>query len=51
MLSLEIVTEQAHEERPTGLGRDEPNMNLHLEEPLYVAQARTHTHTHEKRVI
>ncbi|XP_042338364.1 dysferlin-like, partial [Plectropomus leopardus] len=32
-MSLEIVTEQEHEERPAGLGRDEPNMNPHLEEP------------------
>nr|XP_020479932.1 dysferlin isoform X3 [Monopterus albus] len=32
-VSLEIVTEQEQEERPAGLGRDEPNMNPHLEEP------------------
>ncbi|XP_056299170.1 dysferlin isoform X5 [Pseudoliparis swirei] len=32
-MSLEIVTEQEHEERPAGPGRDEPNMNPHLEEP------------------
>lgn len=32
-MSLEIVTEQESEERPAGLGRDEPNMNPHLEEP------------------
>ncbi|XP_069375161.1 dysferlin isoform X5 [Paralichthys olivaceus] len=32
-MSLEIVTEQEQEERPAGLGRDEPNMNPHLEEP------------------
>uniref|UniRef100_A0A8C4NPM9 Dysferlin, limb girdle muscular dystrophy 2B (autosomal recessive) n=1 Tax=Dicentrarchus labrax TaxID=13489 RepID=A0A8C4NPM9_DICLA len=32
-MSLEIVTEQEHEERPAGNGRDEPNMNPHLEEP------------------
>lgn len=32
-MSLEIVMEQEHEERPAGLGRDEPNMNPHLEEP------------------
>uniref|UniRef100_A0A7N6FEH0 C2 domain-containing protein n=1 Tax=Anabas testudineus TaxID=64144 RepID=A0A7N6FEH0_ANATE len=32
-MSLEIVTEQEHEERPAGIGRDEPNMNPHLEEP------------------
>ncbi|XP_053717202.1 dysferlin isoform X8 [Synchiropus splendidus] len=32
-MSLEIVTEQEHEERPAGHGRDEPNMNPHLEEP------------------
>uniref|UniRef100_A0A8D3DNQ2 Dysferlin, limb girdle muscular dystrophy 2B (autosomal recessive) n=1 Tax=Scophthalmus maximus TaxID=52904 RepID=A0A8D3DNQ2_SCOMX len=32
-MSLEIVTEPEQEERPAGLGRDEPNMNPHLEEP------------------
>ncbi|XP_077444466.1 dysferlin [Stigmatopora argus] len=32
-MSLEVVTEQEDEERPAGLGRDEPNMNPHLEEP------------------
>lgn len=32
-MSLEIVTEEEQEERPAGLGRDEPNMNPHLEEP------------------
>lgn len=32
-MTLEIVPEQEHEERPAGLGRDEPNMNPHLEEP------------------
>ncbi|XP_061664091.1 dysferlin isoform X2 [Syngnathoides biaculeatus] len=32
-MSLEIVTEQEDEERPAGLGRDEPNVNPHLEEP------------------
>ncbi|XP_047242007.1 dysferlin isoform X4 [Girardinichthys multiradiatus] len=32
-MSLEIVTEHEHEERPAGHGRDEPNMNPHLEEP------------------
>ncbi|XP_031440448.1 dysferlin isoform X3 [Clupea harengus] len=32
-MSLEIVPEQEQEERPSGLGRDEPNMNPHLEEP------------------
>ncbi|XP_059210821.1 dysferlin isoform X3 [Centropristis striata] len=32
-MSLEIVTESEHEERPAGAGRDEPNMNPHLEEP------------------
>ncbi|KAM9834420.1 dysferlin isoform 5-T5 [Syngnathus typhle] len=32
-MSLEIVTEQEEEERPAGLGRDEPNVNPHLEEP------------------
>ncbi|KAM3857522.1 LOW QUALITY PROTEIN: dysferlin [Diretmus argenteus] len=32
-MSLEIVLEKEHEERPAGVGRDEPNMNPHLEEP------------------
>ncbi|XP_017292966.1 dysferlin isoform X5 [Kryptolebias marmoratus] len=32
-MSLEIVTEEEQGERPAGLGRDEPNMNPHLEEP------------------
>lgn len=32
-MSLEIVTEEEQDERPAGLGRDEPNMNPHLEEP------------------
>ncbi|CAG5929409.1 unnamed protein product, partial [Menidia menidia] len=32
-MSLEIVTEHEQEERPAGPGRDEPNMNPHLEEP------------------
>ncbi|KAM3590917.1 uncharacterized protein V6R79_018825 [Siganus canaliculatus] len=32
-MSLEMVTEQEHDERPAGQGRDEPNMNPHLEEP------------------
>ncbi|XP_030635858.1 dysferlin isoform X2 [Chanos chanos] len=32
-MSLEIVSEQEQEERPAGLGRDEPNMNPHLDEP------------------
>uniref|UniRef100_H3D0Y8 Dysferlin, limb girdle muscular dystrophy 2B (autosomal recessive) n=1 Tax=Tetraodon nigroviridis TaxID=99883 RepID=H3D0Y8_TETNG len=32
-MTLEIVTEEEQEERPAGLGRDEPNMNPHLEEP------------------
>ncbi|XP_061619874.1 dysferlin isoform X3 [Phyllopteryx taeniolatus] len=32
-MSLEMVTEQEDEERPAGLGRDEPNVNPHLEEP------------------
>lgn len=35
-MSLEIVTEEEQEERPAGLGRDEPNMNPHLEEPKWV---------------
>ncbi|XP_029819587.1 dysferlin [Manacus vitellinus] len=32
-MTLEIVAEQEHEERPAGMGRDEPNMNPRLEEP------------------
>ncbi|XP_024913615.1 dysferlin isoform X2 [Cynoglossus semilaevis] len=32
-MTLEMVTEQEQEERPAGLGRDEPNMNPHLEDP------------------
>ncbi|XP_051577983.1 dysferlin-like isoform X1 [Myxocyprinus asiaticus] len=32
-MSLEIVSEQEQDERPAGLGRDEPNMNPHLEDP------------------
>lgn len=32
-ITLEIVSEQEQEERPAGLGREEPNMNPHLEEP------------------
>uniref|UniRef100_A0A8C2H8G1 Dysferlin, limb girdle muscular dystrophy 2B (autosomal recessive) n=1 Tax=Cyprinus carpio TaxID=7962 RepID=A0A8C2H8G1_CYPCA len=32
-MSLEIVSEQEKDERPAGLGRDEPNMNPHLDEP------------------
>ncbi|XP_037402227.1 dysferlin isoform X3 [Pygocentrus nattereri] len=32
-MSMEIVSEQEQDERPAGLGRDEPNMNPHLEEP------------------
>ncbi|XP_034146168.1 dysferlin isoform X4 [Esox lucius] len=32
-MSLEIVPEQEQEERPAGLGRDEPNMNPFLEAP------------------
>uniref|UniRef100_A0A286XVK5 Dysferlin n=1 Tax=Cavia porcellus TaxID=10141 RepID=A0A286XVK5_CAVPO len=32
-MTLEIVTESEHEERPAGQGRDEPNMNPKLEEP------------------
>lgn len=33
-MTLEIVSEQEQEERPAGLGREEPNMNPRLEEPL-----------------
>uniref|UniRef100_A0A8C8EFT9 Dysferlin n=1 Tax=Otus sunia TaxID=257818 RepID=A0A8C8EFT9_9STRI len=32
-MTLEIVQEQEHEERPAGMGRDEPNMNPRLEDP------------------
>uniref|UniRef100_A0A8C4YT59 Dysferlin n=1 Tax=Gopherus evgoodei TaxID=1825980 RepID=A0A8C4YT59_9SAUR len=32
-MTLEIVTEQEQEERPAGMGRDEPNMNPKLEDP------------------
>ncbi|XP_006880933.1 PREDICTED: dysferlin isoform X5 [Elephantulus edwardii] len=32
-MTLEIVTESEHEERPAGQGRDEPNMNPKLEDP------------------
>lgn len=45
-MSLEIVTEEEHEERPAGLGRDEPNMNPHLDEPQLVSVKRTCTHVH-----
>eukprot|EP00079_Xenopus_tropicalis_P032616 XP_017946387.1 PREDICTED: dysferlin [Xenopus tropicalis] len=32
-ITLEIVNEQEHDERPAGIGRDEPNMNPRLEDP------------------
>uniref|UniRef100_A0A8C0R067 Dysferlin n=1 Tax=Canis lupus dingo TaxID=286419 RepID=A0A8C0R067_CANLU len=32
-MTLEIVAESEHEERPAGQGRDEPNMNPKLEDP------------------
>uniref|UniRef100_A0A2K5KQP6 Dysferlin n=1 Tax=Cercocebus atys TaxID=9531 RepID=A0A2K5KQP6_CERAT len=32
-MTLEIVTDSEHEERPAGQGRDEPNMNPKLEDP------------------
>ena len=35
-MTLEIVTESEHEERPAGHGRDEPNMNPKLEDPRLV---------------
>lgn len=35
-LTLEIVGEGEHEERPAGQGRDEPNMNPKLEDPRSV---------------
>lgn len=35
-MSLEVASEHEQEERPAGLGREEPNMNPHLEPPQYV---------------
>lgn len=32
-ITLEIISEQESEEKPAGLGRDEPNMNPKLEDP------------------
>uniref|UniRef100_A0A6I8P9V6 Dysferlin n=1 Tax=Ornithorhynchus anatinus TaxID=9258 RepID=A0A6I8P9V6_ORNAN len=32
-MTLEILSEPEHEERPAGLGRDEPNLNPKLQEP------------------
>ncbi|KAM4807607.1 LOW QUALITY PROTEIN: dysferlin [Rhinophrynus dorsalis] len=32
-MTLEIISEQENEERPAGIGRDEPNMNPRLEDP------------------
>ncbi|XP_075429238.1 dysferlin isoform X4 [Ascaphus truei] len=32
-MTLEIVAEQEHDERPAGIGREEPNMNPRLEDP------------------
>ncbi|KAM6949272.1 LOW QUALITY PROTEIN: dysferlin [Aplochiton taeniatus] len=32
-MSLEVVSQAEQEERPAGVGRDEPNMNPHLDEP------------------
>ncbi|XP_053560319.1 dysferlin isoform X2 [Bombina bombina] len=32
-MTLEIINDQENEERPAGLGRDEPNMNPKLEDP------------------
>lgn len=39
-MTLEIVAESEHEERPAGQGRDEPNMNPKLEEPRLVGCPR-----------
>lgn len=53
-MTLEIVTEEEQEERPAGLGRDEPNMNPHLEEPQWVSHMHnTHLriHTHKRSSI
>ena len=33
-LEFEIVTEEEEKLRPAGLGREEPNMNPHLDEPM-----------------
>ena len=32
-MSLEIVTEEEHQKKPAGEGRNEPNMNPKLEKP------------------
>ncbi|KAM4710242.1 dysferlin [Discoglossus pictus] len=32
-MTLEIIGEQEHDERPAGIGREEPNMNPKLEDP------------------
>ncbi|TSL34631.1 Dysferlin [Bagarius yarrelli] len=34
-MTLEIMSEQEQEERPAGLGREEPNMNPRLEDPQH----------------
>lgn len=39
-MTLEIVAESEHEERPAGQGRDEPNMNPKLEDPRSVGFPR-----------
>ena len=33
-MEMEILTEAEAKERPAGKGRDEPNMNPHLPEPM-----------------
>lgn len=40
-MTLEIVAESEHEERPAGQGRDEPNMNPKLEDPRSVLSLTT----------
>ena len=32
-MSIEVVTDEEHDERPAGQGRDEPNMNPKLDKP------------------
>lgn len=41
-MTLEIVAESEHEERPAGQGRDEPNMNPKLEDPRSVGAELFH---------
>lgn len=50
-MSLEIVTEEEQDERPAGLGRDEPNMNPHLEEPQWVSHTHNNTLEYTQALI